>query len=136
MGVCVCVGGGGGGGGALHRGQVVHCRELSASQTQAQTGGRAHVWVKSTYPCHELGWITVCGGRTAVQRLHLLGKSRGAPDVSEDGVIEEHCVLRHDRHAGSEGLLGDVPQILTIDPDAPRCGVVETKEEPQARGLA
>lgn len=56
----------------------------------------------------------------------------GRPDVGEDGVIEEDCVLWHHSHARPQRLLSDIPQVLAVDPDAACCGVIKAEEQPQA----
>ena len=56
----------------------------------------------------------------------------GRPDVGEDGVIEEDCVLGHHSHARPQRLLSDIPQVLAVNPDAACCGVVKAEQQPQA----
>ena len=77
----------------------------------------------------------LCSSPTSRQKTILLSKvaSRGGkPDVGEDGVIEEDCVLWDHSHACPQRLLSDIPQVLAINPDAACCGVIKAEEQPQA----
>ncbi len=70
-----------------------------------------------------------------------LSKVRGgacacAPDVVQDGVVEEDGVLGHDCHVGAQGRLGNLAYVLPINLDHPRGGVVESEQQPQRAGFS
>ncbi len=56
--------------------------------------------------------------------------------IVEKALIEQHRILRDDADGGAQAILGDTPQVLTVDQDAPAGHVVEAEQQPCQRGLS
>ena len=54
----------------------------------------------------------------------------------QDGVVEEHGVLRHDRHVRTQAALRDVAYVLPVDAHRAGARVVEAEQQPQRARLA
>ena len=83
--------------------------------------------------CHEIGEV-----RHAHGLLHVGVARAGATeaDVLEQGVVEEHGVLRHDPDRLVQRGLRHRADVLAVDPDRAGLDVVEAEEEPPDGGLA
>ena len=76
------------------------------------------------------------GGLRGGDDLLVGGTRAPVADVVHDGGVEEHRVLRDDRHAAAQAVLRHVLDGLPVDADGALRRVVEAEEQPQQRGLA
>ena len=67
----------------------------------------------------------------------ILGGSRLAEaQILGDRAVEQVCVLRDDRYAVSDSAEGQVPQVMSSEPDGPCLGIVEPVHQPDERRLS
>eukprot|EP00968_Pinguiococcus_pyrenoidosus_P026305 scaffold7067_cov245-Pinguiococcus_pyrenoidosus.AAC.18 len=67
--------------------------------------------------------------------LFVRGVQLAIHDVVPDRVIEEHRVLRDHADLVAEALLGNVANVLSVQPDRTGGRIVKSKEQPADRGL-
>ncbi|MPM25386.1 hypothetical protein SDC9_71877 [bioreactor metagenome] len=82
---------------------------------------------------HEVMDFRGSGGR---DDLGLGGAGAAIGDVVADRIVEQHGVLRHHADRVVQALLGDVAEVLPVDPDRAAGDVVEAEEKPPDRRLA
>ncbi|ESS36533.1 hypothetical protein P355_2306 [Burkholderia cenocepacia KC-01] len=76
--------------------------------------------------------------RAARRRDHLAAGrvALAVRDVVRERVVEQDGVLRDDAERVAQAALGDEPQVLTVDPDRARIGLVQPEQQPRERRLA
>lgn len=76
------------------------------------------------------------GGLGTTQDLLAGGARPPIGDIGIDRVVEQHRILRHDTDRGTQRLLGDLADVLTIDQYAPLLHVIETEQKAGQRRLS
>ena len=69
-------------------------------------------------------------------QVALAGPRPGVSNVLGDAGREEHRVLRYHRELPAQILKPEVAEVDAVQPDLPRCRVVEPREQADQRALA
>ena len=78
-----------------------------------------------------------CASAPFRRRLHLClgGVGAAVKDVRAHRAVQQGTVLGHHADGAAQGVLGDLPHVLTVDQDAPSLGIAETQEQIHQAGF-